>query len=107
MINKDGNYVCDFCRGMSGEFSTTTSNHVSCEENDKLEKANKLLQSTITAQADVIRKIAYSIKSLVDDWVNRGDDTTEIEQYQSWIILDGIQREILEGDMNDIEKREG
>jgi len=47
MINDDGNYVCDFCRGASGEFSMITGNHVSCEEVDRLEKENKALRSLL------------------------------------------------------------
>jgi hypothetical protein len=66
-ITDDGNYVCDFCRGMSGEFSATTGNHVSCEEIERLEKVNKLLQSTITDKDDEILRLRELLKEVADN----------------------------------------
>ena len=43
-------YVCDYCKGDSGEFNPETGNHVLCEKTTEL-------QSTITQQADLIRRL--------------------------------------------------
>jgi hypothetical protein len=41
-------YVCDYCKGDSGEFNWVTGNHVSCEEIERLQKENKSLRQLVS-----------------------------------------------------------
>jgi CRISPR/Cas system-associated protein Cas10 (large subunit of type III CRISPR-Cas system) len=89
VINDDGNYVCDFCRGASGEFSMITGNHISCEEIERLNKdINQMyrdrqrdmeqLQSTITAQEDIIKRLREDAERLSQNhWYENEEDGKE------------------------------
>lgn len=52
MINEQGNFVCDFCKGIQGEFNEETGNHTWCEK--------------IAEQAETIRLLKEDGKRLAN-----------------------------------------
>jgi hypothetical protein len=58
-ISDDEVYVCDFCGDDTGRFNSETGNHVSCEKVAEL-------QSTITAQEDIIKRMSSLAKDAIE-----------------------------------------